>query len=220
MTTNIRDYKIGNLGNGVGFLLVDLTEKELKPLKDEIKSIQENFETAIPHRELAGNLEKEYKLSVSKESISNLIKPYIIELQDKVRVLNDIIINNTFFPFALTKYWVNFMKKHEFNPIHNHSGTFSFVIWVDIPFDINEEMDRPSSRYSNSCFPGNFQFIFYSPNNKIESFQIPADKKWNNKLIVFPSSLIHCVYPFYTSDDYRISVSGNFEFDVTNYIKE
>jgi len=26
--------------------------------------------------------------------------------------------------------------------------------------------------------------------------------------------MIHCVYPFYTSDDYRISVSGNIMLDV------
>ena len=127
--------------------------------------------------------------------------------------------NKTFFPYVLTKTWVNFMKKHEFNPVHKHSGTFSFVLWIDIPYDINEEMARPSSIRSNTCHPGNLQFVFYSPNSKIETFQIAADKRWNNRLIVFPADLLHQVYPFYTSDDYRISVSGNFEFDVTKYFK-
>jgi len=31
---------------------------------------------------------------------------------------------------------------------------------------------------------------------------------------MFPSQLIHAVYPFYTSDEYRISVSGNIKFKV------
>jgi hypothetical protein len=220
MTTKIHEYKIGYLANHVGFLQVDLTEEELKPIKDEIKNIQESFDTSTPHKDLAGNLEKEYTLILSKEAISKLLKPYIIELQKKVTVVNDIVINQTFFPYSLTKLWVNFMKKHEFNPIHIHSGTFSFVLWINIPYDINEEMVRPSNINSNSCFPGNFQFVFYSPNNQIETFQIPADKRWNNRLIVFPANLNHQVYPFYTSDDYRISVSGNFEFDVTEYFKE
>jgi len=220
MTIKIHNYNIGNLGNRVGFLQVELTEEELKPIKNEIKTIQENFETAVFHKDLAGNLENEYTLTVSKKNISNLIKPYIIELQERVGVVHDVAINKEFFPYSLTKVWVNFMKKHEFNPLHIHSGTFSFVLWINIPYDINEEMARPSSINSNSCYPANFQFVFYSPNNQIETFQIPADKRWNNRLIVFPANLNHQVYPFYTSDDYRISVSGNFEFDVTKYFKE
>jgi hypothetical protein len=38
---------------------------------------------------------------------------------------------------------------------------------------------------------------------------IEADRSYENKMIIFPSSLQHCVYPFFTSDDYRISLSGN-----------
>ena len=109
--------------------------------------------------------------------------------------------------------WVNLQKKLENNPPHFHSGSFSFVIWLEIPFDINEEMDRPSSRNSNSCYPAHFEFAFNSPENKIQMHYLPVDKKWRNKLAIFPSDLNHGVHPFYTSDDYRISVSGNFYFD-------
>jgi len=35
---------------------------------------------------------------------------------------------------------------------------------------------------------------------------------------MFPSLLAHCVYPFYTSDDYRISISGNIKFDSDNAV--
>ena len=38
---------------------------------------------------------------------------------------------------------------------------------------------------------------------------LPIDKAWEGTMILFPSSLNHNVYPFYTSDDYRISISGN-----------
>ena len=31
------------------------------------------------------------------------------------------------------------MKKHEFNPLHNHDGIYSFVIFVNIPYDLTEE---------------------------------------------------------------------------------
>jgi hypothetical protein len=35
-----------------------------------------------------------------------------------------------------------------------------------------------------------------------------------NTLLLFPAKLTHAVYPFYSSDDYRISVSGNVVFKV------
>ena len=35
---------------------------------------------------------------------------------------------------------------------------------------------------------------------------IKSDEK---KIIMFPAGLNHVVYPFYTSDDYRITISGN-----------
>ena len=38
---------------------------------------------------------------------------------------------------------------------------------------------------------------------------IEADHHWEQVIILFPSITQHCVYPFYTSDDYRITVSGN-----------
>ena len=33
-------------------------------------------------------------------------------------------------------------------------------------------------------------------------------------MLFFPSSLSHTVYPFYTSDKERISISGNIHYDV------
>ena len=38
---------------------------------------------------------------------------------------------------------------------------------------------------------------------------LDVDNEYEGKIMMFPSSLVHCVYPFYTSDDYRISLSGN-----------
>ena len=39
---------------------------------------------------------------------------------------------------------------------------------------------------------------------------IELDRNSAGKMVIFPATLKHSVYPFYTSDDYRISVSGNF----------
>ena len=36
-----------------------------------------------------------------------------------------------------------------------------------------------------------------------------VDKSYEGTIIIFKSNLRHLVYPFHTSDDYRISISGN-----------
>ena len=35
------------------------------------------------------------------------------------------------------------------------------------------------------------------------------DKEVEGKMVLFPSSLKHCVYPFFECDETRISISGN-----------
>ena len=48
----------------------------------------------------------------------------------------------------------------------------------------------------------------------IETLDLRADKDWNYKFALFKSDLTHQVYPFFTSDEYRITVSGNFYYQV------
>ena len=38
--------------------------------------------------------------------------------------------------------WVNFQKPGEFNPIHNHSGVVSGIIFIDIPDEISDEREN------------------------------------------------------------------------------
>ena len=43
--------------------------------------------------------------------------------------------------------------------------------------------------------------------------RLPIDKNWEGYMIMFPANLQHCVYPFYTSDETRISFAGNISLD-------
>ena len=96
------------------------------------------------------------------------------------------------------------MQKYEFNPVHNHSGLLSWVVWNKIPFNIEDEMKVfPDVKNPNA---GTFNFLFDAP---IKQIALPVDRDMENYICMFPSSLFHCVHPFYTSDDYRVSFSGN-----------
>jgi hypothetical protein len=82
-------------------------------------------------------------------------------------------------------------------------------------YSIEEENNSPLCKKAKLKLPGHFQFIYTNSLGHISSYDIPADKTYNNKMVIFPASLSHAVYPFSTSDKYRISVSGNFIFNVT-----
>jgi len=202
-----------NTFNNFGFTAVHLTEEAVFPIKEEINSIRENFDTGIKHNEyLAGNISKEFTLIKSAKYIERLILPYIFEYDKSFNILKDFTVVNKKLPIVLENAWVNFQKKHEFNPVHNHTGIMSFVIWINIPYDLEEEMTNSPGANSNKNSPGAFEFQYTSTLGNICAHTIHVDKSLENALIIFPAKMCHTVYPFYTSDDYRISVSGNFIF--------
>ena len=54
-----------------------------------------------------------------------------------------------------------------------------------------------------------FEFIYTTILGEIGGFAIPVEEGWEGRIVMFPSKLLHQVYPFQTSDGYRISISGN-----------
>ena len=39
----------------------------------------------------------------------------------------------------LNQLWVNYQYKTEFNPSHDHSGVYSFAIWMKIPYSWEDQ---------------------------------------------------------------------------------
>jgi len=74
---------------------------------------------------------------------------------------------------------------------------------------LNEELSLPNCKNSNAPLNSLFEFIFTDFLGRIVSNKINVDKSYEGTIIMFPSALNHTVHPFYTSDDYRISISGN-----------
>lgn len=112
--------------------------------------------------------------------------------------------------FPHQSFWINFQRKTEFQPAHSHSGKFSFVIWVKVPYKIENEFALPISKNAKERSTGCFYFLYPEPfSNTISLHGIEADERFEGKIVLFPSSLLHAVYPFYTSDEYRVSIAGN-----------
>lgn len=143
---------------------------------------------------LVGHITSSLKLPDTDRKLSSWVEEVAKEL--------DYIYQPT---FAVRDLWVNFQKKYEFNPLHNHPSAISFVIWVQIPYSFEDECNTSLAKgYSNNS--GCFEFAYTTLLGNISKYCYPPTQ---GKLLVFPSSMPHQVYPFYTSDLERVSISGN-----------
>ena len=116
------------------------------------------------------------------------------------------------FEFKLADIWVNYQKKHEFNPIHNHGGVYSFVIWLKIPYDYEDQCKLPQFKGTKKIDlrPGCFQFRYYNIlGNPLTKTYFLNKEEHEGKMLFFPSSMGHEVFPFYDTDEQRVSMSGN-----------
>jgi hypothetical protein len=206
-------YNIVNFKN-FGFLQVRFTDKQLKPIIDEIQKIQSNFSLAIETNEkLAGHINHEYDLIDSLPYIESLFSPLIREYESIYDYGKEFTMLSDDVPIYLESAWVNFQKKHEFNPPHNHSGIYSFALWIKIPYSYENEKEMfPKLSDTTTNVTGSFSFQYVNVLGNVSSYTINLDKTSENYAVFFPAKMIHGVHPFYTSDDYRISVSGNFKF--------
>ena len=106
--------------------------------------------------------------------------------------------------------WVNFQKKYDFNPVHNHTGAVSFVIWMKIPYEYKNEANTARTKgIADGCVSGCFQFLFTSMLGQIVKHNYYLNPLYEGTILIFPCQLNHTVYPFFTSDEDRISISGN-----------
>jgi hypothetical protein len=112
---------------------------------------------------------------------------------------------------VLDNMWVNFQKKYQFNPLHEHAGMFSFVIWMKIPYDWKDEKELPWVKGSSfEHLVGNFCFVDHLSKSHVTFM----NKQIEGYCAFFPSQFHHMVYPFYTSDEERVTISGNIYFEL------
>jgi len=109
--------------------------------------------------------------------------------------------------FELDELWVNYQKQYEFNPVHRHNASYSFVIFMNIPYHWEEQQKRFRS---NSTFAGSLQFLWSETDStNVETFVHYLCQGDRGRMLFFPSHLNHQVYPFYGTEEERITISGN-----------
>ena len=229
MENNIKGNLINFVNpNNYGFFEIDLTENIIDYLW-KISNKAKNKGNSIKEK-LAGNISNSYVVEDENNYFYNEILLPILESYDKINrghhpfrpsvwttdcfkesiIDVDTQVVNT--KFKLETFWVNYQNKHEFNPIHSHGGVYSFVIWLKIPYDYEDQCKLPQFKGTkkSDLRPGCFQFSYCNIMGQFEAKTYFLNKEeYEGKMLVFPSLLRHEVFPFYDIDEQRVSMSGN-----------
>ena len=187
-----------------------LTDEEMDFLRDAIsEENKENYSST-----LAGNISKS---ELIKDKDNWFFKSALKKLTERMYyrdwdVYYKYHIEKEESPpeFEMYSFWVNYMKQHEFNPPHDHRGLYSFVVFMKIPTHWKEQHALPFSASSNNPTASDFSFVWSEKGTEEvskRSFTLcPEDE---GRILFFPASLHHMVYPFYGTEEERITISGN-----------
>ena len=163
--------------------------------------------TENAHNKLAGHIDKEMFFEKEdrdwfKETAFQYFHGYITTLQqhwlpDMRKVTS----------WELPNLWINYMKAGEYNPPHVHGGDLSFVIYCQVPKEIEGDAKVYAASHPG---PGAIEFLYGQPTIHHKTHVVAFPKA--RDIFIFPANLLHTVSPFRCEGE-RISVSGNIFFN-------
>jgi len=199
----------------IGVVEGQLPEGVVANLWSMIEEAREEPDDMKP--ELAGNISSSIRLDGSspllEEFMSELLPSFIDKHVESYGSPWRVVMKEGK-SLNLNSFWVNFQKKHEFNPPHDHGGVYSFVIWMQIPTSFAEQRKLPVCIESNADnLISNFAFSYTNTLGKVSTFAYNMEKEAEGYMVMFPAQMLHQVFPFYESDGERISISGNINIE-------
>ena len=194
-----------------GWLQYKLSDKEMDYVWRCVENRGVNWKS-----KLAGNIHASYLLKDRNDwFFNNTVIPLCDRYGKTFGNMGNAVPTVMNHPYQMVQWWVNYQKQGDFNPLHNHSGIYSFVIWMKIPYDYKKQNQKDIARNSNSPLIGNFNFCYADMLGKNHTYKYFLSSEYEGTMLFFPSSLNHEVYPFYDCDEERISISGNIMLDTS-----
>ena len=170
---------------------------------DEIVNNKDKLEKFNEGSKLAGNVYQEFLMDIDfmkkikwGEFLGQASNHWILE--EKKSQLKS---------FQIIKSWIVRQFKNEYNPIHFHTGHISGVGYLKVP----NTMGKTFQKEKNINHNGKLVLIDGSKKLFCSPTYIITPKVGD--LYMFPSYLMHTVYPFSETDEERRSVSFNAKID-------
>ena len=174
--------------------LVDTINKHIDFILDDQNKIDELYHG----KNLAGEIK--YEIKLTKEFIDlNLYNP----IKNIVYNFVKSTLNKELKTLEVKSSWAVCQFENDYNPIHWHDGHLSGVMYTKIPQDFG-------SSYKKINKNGNIAFIHGS--SQLTAASVYDVRPEVGDLFIFPSNLMHTVYPFFSEEERR-SVSFNVFLD-------
>ena len=175
----------------------DATDAMLK-MSDEILSDKLSESHG---QSLAGVIDKEikvYKSDMEKAGVDQLIescvKSYVVHCAKNHGMFDETHI----FESHINSAWIVSQYENEYNPAHNHTGCdISAVIYLKVP-DVKGRRNLESKKGKHDS-DGDISFIHSAMGNRnFDVFEkgVMTIQPTSGLLVMFPSYLLHTVYPF------------------------
>ena len=188
-----------------GWLEKKLSTQEMDYLWKCIDKRKESIKST-----LAGNIYESNKLIDEDDWFwNNTLVPLVNQYADDLGNVGETIPVNQLHSYYLNAFWVNYQKQGEFNPLHDHNGVYSFVVWMKIPTRHFEQNKNPISIQSNTHRISTFEMRYLNTLGRMSEFVYEMNPEIEGTMLFFPSKMMHQVHPFYNCDEDRISISGN-----------
>ncbi|WP_269625266.1 putative 2OG-Fe(II) oxygenase [Prochlorococcus marinus] len=201
-----------------GFLQVRLDQEIIDYLWKIIDTSQKN-KNKNAKGELIGNISKSILLEdIDSFFFKSVCVPLIKYYRETNITRTDPVARNALLgpksKLVLDKLWVNYQYKTEFNPYHDHSGVYSFAIWLKIPYGWLDLKKLPQYNDMNDddIKAGCFEFEYNDSLGGVQNYSYRLSPELEGVMVFFPAKLRHCVYPFYETDEPRISIAGNLSY--------
>ena len=209
----VDNENVGHISFGLENTLSDIA---MDKLWEYISTAKENPKSYKGN--LVGNLSSSLILNDTDNwFFDNVCIPIITEYKEVFNKSTGVFIQKFFqkgVPYMLGSLWVNFQKQHEFNPMHNHAGVFSFVVFMKIPTDWREQHEIPFVKESNSPKASAFEFVYIDIMGNLQTYTYHLDSSFEGIMLFFHAEMMHQVYPFYNCEEERITISGNIVYDI------
>lgn len=199
----------------------EFIQKDLESWYQKAINSPKTLKDAKPN--LAGNLDQSYRVFQSQE-YDNFIESTISKFLPEInKNSSQLVYSNS---FGEREHWMNIQKNGDYNPVHGHTGTYSYVFWHKVPF--NFETENKVNKLRNTSANrnlGDFVFTYVDYETVFETIKqnspqdmrkyltilpMNIDNAKENTFCIFPAWLPHSVDPFYSVEEDRVTFSGNY----------
>jgi len=104
---------------------------------------------------------------------------------------------------------INLQKKYEFRSSeYKRDHSLEWILFMQIPYEYGDENKVSKIIENDTNFNSKLEFVYNTLNSGIMSHCITLDKSIEGTMLMYPGYMKNIMYPFYTSDDYRVFLTG------------